>query len=135
MTPVILESPWQGGAAENVLYLQECLLDSLSRNEAPFASHALYTLALDDADDSERAQGIAAGFAWHAFATKQVIYLDRGLSGGMREGLVNFEKARGSKSVVEFRSLRGGAEIRFEKYRAKDLIDLAEKYAASIAHG
>jgi hypothetical protein len=60
---VIIESPWAGDTAANAEYLRRCLVDSLGRGEAPFASHRMYTSALDDADPEQRERGILAGYA------------------------------------------------------------------------
>ena len=70
MRLVIIESPYAGNVPLNLLYLRACMRDCLSRGEAPFASHALYTQpgVLDDGDPAERAHGIEAGFAWRAVA-------------------------------------------------------------------
>ena len=43
MRLVILESPYAGDVAANVKYARRCVRDSLSRGEAPIASHLLYT--------------------------------------------------------------------------------------------
>lgn len=103
---VILESPFAGDVAANQEYARAALRDCLSRGEAPFASHLLYTQpgVLDDADPSERQLGIAAGLAWGDAACATVVYIDRGLSEGMREGIARAELAG---RPVEFRSLGG----------------------------
>lgn len=43
MKRVILESPYAGDVERNLTYARECVRDSLSRGEAPIASHLLYT--------------------------------------------------------------------------------------------
>lgn len=43
MRLVILESPYAGNIEKNVAYARACVRDSLSRGEAPIASHLLYT--------------------------------------------------------------------------------------------
>jgi hypothetical protein len=57
--------------------------------EAPFASHLLYTQPgiLNDEFEGERAWGIDAGNAWIPNAVRTVLYLDRGLSLGMKQGI------------------------------------------------
>jgi hypothetical protein len=64
------------------------MLDSLKRGEAPYASHLLYTQMLDDFDPEERKLGMEAGFAWGRNAETVAVYLDRGMSTGMQEGIV-----------------------------------------------
>jgi hypothetical protein len=94
MKRVVIESPYAGDLAGNALYLRACLRDALLRGEAPFASHAIYTLpgVLDDADPDQRQLGIQAGFEWRAAADVSIFYIDRGWSGGMRLGREHCEK-------------------------------------------
>lgn len=83
MPLVILESPYAGDVRENVAYARRAMLDSLSRGEAPIASHLLYPQALDDLIPGERRLGIEAGLAWRRVADLAVFYEDRGWSPGM----------------------------------------------------
>lgn len=93
MKLVILESPYAGKSPndiyENLRYGRACVRDSLLRGEAPIASHLLYTQTgiLDDAKPDDRALGIAAGLAWRKVAQASVVYIDRGLSPGMEQGI------------------------------------------------
>lgn len=90
---VIIESPFAAPTPErrskHVQYVRAAMRDSLLKGEAPFASHALYTLdgVFNDDDPAERAAGIAAGLAWGTVADMTALYLDCGLSGGMRMGI------------------------------------------------
>lgn len=89
---VILESPYAGvGLAlqDNIYYAREALRDSLLRDEAPIASHLLYTQpgVLDDTIPDERQRGIDAGLAWRFVADATVVYMDRGISKGMQYGI------------------------------------------------
>lgn len=102
---VILESPFAGDVGENVLYARDCLLDSLRRGEAPFASHLLYTMVLDDDVPGERTLGIEAGLTWGAVADATVVYTDRGISEGMQKGIA---RAEAEGRPVEFRKLFNG---------------------------
>jgi hypothetical protein len=109
---VILESPYRAlksedpliGRETNVIYLQACIRDCLTRGEAPFASHQMYTLALDDVSPADRDLGMGAGFAWHFAADYMVVYTDRGISSGMRAGMAH---ARALDIRVLERSLGG----------------------------
>lgn len=65
-------------------YARMCLMDSIERGEAPFASHLLYPQVLDDNAGHERMLGIEMGFAWWECATI-VFYTDFGFSPGMVE--------------------------------------------------
>lgn len=84
MKRVILESPFAGDVESNLQYARKCLHHSLSLNEAPIASHLLYPQCLDDAIPEERKKGIEAGLAWYPYAQSSVIYVDRGVSSGMK---------------------------------------------------
>lgn len=66
MRLVILESPYAGDVEKHVAYARACVRDSLSRGEAPIASHLLYTQPgiLRDEVSKERQWGIDAGLAW-----------------------------------------------------------------------
>ena len=85
--PVILESPYRGGDPKYKRYLERCIADSIARGEAPFASHKMYTEALDDAVREQRELGMALGFVWRRSARRTVVYEDYGVSPGMQEGI------------------------------------------------
>ncbi len=108
MTRVIVESPYHGDTSveiiDNIKYGRACLRDSLSRGEAPFASHLFYTQpgVLRDAVGEECWQGMEAGWAWMAAADLVVFYVDRGLSPGMKDGL---DRALMLDLPIEFRRL------------------------------
>ncbi|PQZ30550.1 hypothetical protein CQZ93_10785 [Ochrobactrum vermis] len=102
----MLESPYGGDAARNTEYARACLLDSLRRGEAPIASHLLHTQVLDDMWPDERELGIEAGLAWYQVAEKCVVYGDRGISGGMIEGI---ERGKRFGVLVEFRNIEASA--------------------------
>jgi hypothetical protein len=89
MIRVILESPYAGDIIRNVKYARMAVRDSLSRGEAPIASHLLYTQMgiLDDETQEERQWGIDAGLAWRGVAEKHVFYIDYGYSNGMQAAL------------------------------------------------
>ena len=107
MNRVIIESPFRGKDKEerikNKIYLQECIVDSLKRGEAPFASHQMYVDALNEDVSGDRTWGIHAGYEWWDAAEKIVFYLDRGWSTGMKWAKVRAE-TRGR--VTEERTIR-----------------------------
>lgn len=92
---VILESPYAGDVEANLEYARACVRDSLSRGEAPIASHLLYTQPgiLNDDVPAERQWGIDAGLAWGKAAEASVVYVDRGISKGMEYGIAAAEAA------------------------------------------
>jgi hypothetical protein len=104
MKLVIVESPYAGDVTANVAYARQCMHHCLSRNEAPYASHLLYTQegVLDDDVVDQRLLGIEAGLAWGAVADLTAVYLDLGVSRGMIYGI---ERALKQGRPVELRVL------------------------------
>lgn len=98
----VIESPFaaptEDGRQRNLRYARACLLDSLQRGEAPFASHLLYPQVLDDNTPELREQGIAAGFAWAETANLWVFYTDLGVSPGM-QGAVETAVDKGRQPI------------------------------------
>lgn len=90
---VIIESPFAGGW-KHVLYARQCVLDSLSRDESPYASHLLYTQKglLNDAVAEERKRGIAAADNWLEVTDYVAVYCDNGITRGMVIGIVKAAK-------------------------------------------
>jgi hypothetical protein len=105
MKLVILESPFAGDVEQNIDYARLCVRDSLSRGEAPIASHLLYTqpTILDDDDPEERQWGIDAGLAWKSVADYSVVYTDRGNTKGMEYGIA---AAKAAGLEIKLRVLR-----------------------------
>jgi len=111
---VIIESPFgkrtDGTAAspdemaENLRYARACMRDCFAKNEAPYGSHLLYPQIFDDAKPEERRAGMEAGFAWGDVADATVVYTDRGLTDGMREGIA---RALRAGRPIEHRRLGG----------------------------
>lgn len=87
----------------NVQYTMLAVRDSLSRGEAPYASHLFYTQVLDDNDSNERQLGIDAGLAICRHADQTTIYADLGVSRGMEYGIETARKA--SRNIIERRLL------------------------------
>lgn len=98
MRLVILESPYAGFTQTdvdiNIRYARQCVRDSLLRGEAPIASHLLYTQEgiLNDDIPEEREHGINAGLSWKKVAHASVVYIDLGISIGMKYGIEAAEK-------------------------------------------
>lgn len=104
MKRVILESPYAGEIERNVRYARACMRDSLVRGEAPIASHLLYTQPgiLRDDENAERQMGIEAGLAWGDAAEATIVYIDFGISAGMRQGIA---RAETDGRTIEYRTL------------------------------
>lgn len=105
---VLIESPYASGWTEdiekNANYLRAAMADCFKKKEAPFASHGLYTQpgVLNDQVPEERKLGIEAGLLWGNKASKTVVYIDRGISSGMKVGI---ERAKAEGRGIEFRTL------------------------------
>ena len=124
MKRVIIESPYAGRGdtkgkrftdlIENEQYARRCMADALSRGEAPFASHLLYTQEgiLDDEIPEERALGIEAGLIWGECADQVCVYVDRGITKGMIKGI---ERAVDEGREIVFRSLISGEEYTIDE--------------------
>jgi hypothetical protein len=106
MILVLLESPLAGDVDRNVRYARACMRDCLLRNEAPLASHILYTQpgVLDDLVPEERVLGIKAGLEWGRWADKTVVYANFGITPGMELGIA---RAHVMGRPVEMRRLLG----------------------------
>lgn len=107
MRLTVIESPLAGDVAANVAYAKRCVLDSLKRNpEAPYASHLFFAQPgiLDDLVPEERRLGIEAGLAWGMAADLVAVYIDRGVSSGMRQG---FKSAYARGATYAIRSIEG----------------------------
>ena len=93
MKRVIIESPYGSSdlsiVKQNILYLKRCLLDSLRKDEAPFASHGFYTQILNDQIPKERSLGMKAGLTWQDKADLVAVYFDYGITKGMELGIKN----------------------------------------------
>jgi hypothetical protein len=106
MRLVFIESPYAGDVERNLRYARAAMRDCLTRGEAPFASHCLYTQpgVLDDNVISERALGIGAGQAWGDKADATVVYDDMGVSPGMQYGI---DRAIKAGRPIEYRKIPG----------------------------
>lgn len=104
MKLVVIESPLAGDRERNKRYARDCMLDSLRRGEAPYASHLLFDQPglLDDDKPGDREMGITAGFAWGERAELRAFYVDLGMSSGMQRGQLEAERLG---QAVEFRTL------------------------------
>lgn len=114
MKIVCLESPFKPSEADvakyegrytradllrqNINYARLALLNALSRGEAPFASHLLYTQVWSESADLRDA-GIKAGIEAHQVCHTVALYVDLGISKGMQlaadhASLIGVEQAR-----------------------------------------
>jgi len=107
-TPVLIESPYSGDIETNVKYAYQCLQHSYAcKNEAPIATHLLYTkLSKDEpatgnsawiADGVNELMGrdyaLACGDALRKALGFCVFYEDLGWSSGMKHALDHCKKA------------------------------------------
>jgi hypothetical protein len=63
---------------------------------------------LDDAKPEERTLGIEAGLAWGPVAQATVVYVDRGISESMWQGI---DRAEAEGRLVEWRSLHAAGDL------------------------
>lgn len=101
MKLVIIESPYAGRTGFkwldrklNIRYARKCMKDCLNRGEAPYASHLLYTQlgVLNDNFAEQRLLGMAAGHQWMKKADLVAVYVDRGVTIGMMQGVQQAKK-------------------------------------------
>lgn len=110
MRRVLIESPFAAPTEEQIQehlrYARTALRDALYRNEAPLASHLLYTQqqVTDDTIPEQRQMGIDAGLAWHRLGQGSRVYTDCGISKGMIYGI---KRAKIEKLPVEYRTICG----------------------------
>jgi hypothetical protein len=84
---VVVESPYAGDVEANTRFARLAMLDSLTRGEAPFAGHLLYTQVLADSSPTERELGIRSHLAYVRRAERLVVYVDLGISSGMKRAI------------------------------------------------
>jgi hypothetical protein len=81
-----LGAPTKAEVQENIARAQRlCFLVMVEEGLDPFASHAFYTLFLDDSDPQEREMGRQAGLTWLECADEAWVFTKKGISGGMKE--------------------------------------------------
>jgi hypothetical protein len=104
MRLVVIESPYSGDTEANIAYARRAVRDCLLRGEAPIASHLVYTQPgiFNDSIPLERQFGILAHHAWMRKADVCALYIDRGVSKGMEQGLA---AAKIAGIQVEYRKL------------------------------
>jgi hypothetical protein len=104
MPRVFLCSPYAGAVHINTGFARCCMADCLRRGEAPVAPHLLYTqpFVLDDDKPEERERGMAAGMRFLAVCDLVVVYVDRGVSKGMKREI---QEAMRMATPVEWRKL------------------------------
>lgn len=99
---VFIVSPYSGDVEANVAYGKKCLLDSIGRQETPFAGHLFYTQVLDDTNEVDRELGMKMGREWMADCEVVAVYVDRGMSKGM---VADIEHAQDIDRGLVFRRL------------------------------
>jgi hypothetical protein len=83
-------------------YALAAVAHSLSLGESPFASHVLYTDALNDRKDIDRVKGMEAGWALYPKADLVAVYWDLGISKGMVDGI---ERAARAGCTITYRKI------------------------------
>lgn len=123
MKLVMIETPLMAKGERtvnmNLDYARRCMKDSLSRGEAPFAMHLLYTQVLDDTILEERKQGMTCGLAWLLRAEAVILYCDYGVSLGMK---IAYKKALENNMDIELRFINDYNEKLVQQVKC-DLFD------------
>lgn len=88
MRQVFVASPYRGDVSANTEYAIKCGQDCIRREEAPIIPHLYLTQILNDDVPAERLQGMRIGHAHLANCDAIAVYLDRGMSDGMRDDLM-----------------------------------------------
>ncbi len=117
MKRVVIESPFAGTddleVKRNIKYARACVLDSIRRREAPYASHLFFTQpgVLND-NTEDRKRGIDVGLEITRDFDLTAVYCDLGLSKGMIDGI---ERAKNLNRQIDERYLGDDWEIEYEK--------------------
>ncbi len=104
---VIIESPYAGDISVNRRFARACIRDSISREEAPLASHLLYPQCFPNQSPETRRTGIDAGQAWIIAADALVVYINLGITSGMQ---ISIDRARKLEITIERRMLESWSE-------------------------
>lgn len=102
MKLVIIESPCKGDRVLNEAYARKCMMDSFERGELPYVSHLTLTQIMDDDDPTQRAMAMGRVFSCMHKFDKSVVYRDRGITEGMRQGIAEAERCG---IPVEYRTI------------------------------
>jgi hypothetical protein len=96
---------------QNIVYARLALLNSLLRGEAPLASHLLYTQVWSEKPEL-RANGIKAGVEMHQRVDQVALYVDLGVSGGMKAARDNAQLISVELSTRAILDLTAGQDPR-----------------------
>lgn len=96
--------------ADNIAFAKQAIQDCLNRGESPYATHLFFPQPgmLNDRDAEQRKLGIEAGLDWGSRADRSVVYIDRGISKGMLEGI---KRAKNEGRTIVYRILANGKEF------------------------
>ncbi len=135
MKKVVIESPYMGAnlmeREKNRRYAIACMQDAISKDEAPYASHLLYTQFLNEDNEQDRQLGIEMGLLWGRSAEKVVIYTDLGISKGMQQGI---KRAIEAGKEVEYRTLDDATcYTRYDFNLQQIAVDVAERFGIGHA--
>lgn len=105
-TTAIIETPFKSDDIvlrnENILYTNLVSRVLMKQGTSPLFFHTLYTQHLDDDNKEERSLGLEMSFMHHSHVDKKIVAVDRGISQGMRLGIMDAQ----SKGIpIEYTSL------------------------------
>ena len=101
---VIIETPWRGMGERGLNFARACMFHSLNNDEAPFASHLLYTQVLDDDLEADRKLAFNAARNFYNVCSYIAVYQNLGISPGMEWGI---NQAQKWCKPIEYRTLKG----------------------------
>lgn len=109
---VYVVSPYSGATSpwwirpfvrwQNVRFARKCMDDCFRYGEAPFVPHLLYTQIFNDDNSDERRLGCVMACVWLKQSHHLAVYLDRGITPGMRSEIAI---AQAANITVEYRRL------------------------------
>lgn len=128
-TLIVVESPYRSDdpnqLGSNIELAMAVCRYAMEMGYNPFASHLYYPVFLDDNNKSERAKGIASGFAWGALA-KEVWFIYRKNKLVMTEGMIQAYNhyLRAGKILRHFMTADEGKSL--QEFRVAGVVDSYE---------
>lgn len=107
MKRAYLISPYSGDTERNVKYALKAMHHCFAIGYSPYASHIFLAASgcLDDNDPKDRDFGFQAGYAFLAVCEKAFVFMDLGVSRGMRADL---DAARRLAIPIDYVSIVAG---------------------------
>lgn len=101
MQTCVIESPYAGEIDRNIKYLERCIKFCAYIGLAPYASHKMMTVALDDLNPAERILGIDCGLTYRRLVDRRIFFIDYDYSSGMNYAKDLYGKDKLSWDVIK----------------------------------